>query len=237
MTNDGIKTVCFPPGQKPDDNEFDGGWFDRCVTKDADGTYKINPACNSGGGDDNGDNTSDDWFDRCVYKDASGTYKMKPECIGGSGGGSGTGEGGSDYSDALAGIIGKLDEISGALNGGGSGSGGTGDGDGEGTGGSWSGDGGFGSLDGVEGMDKGEEDVKGVLDGLMTSINNNETIRLIKGHKYIETSSPVCTYSFSLWSHTFDISFCNYEGILRKLGHVLFGLVTLMGFIHVVRSI
>ena len=86
-------------------------------------------------------------------------------------------------------------------------------------------------------MDKGEEDVKGVLDDLMDSINNNATIRLIKGHKYIETSSPVCTYSFSLWGHTHDISFCEYESILRKFGHVLFGLVSLLGFIHVVRSI
>jgi hypothetical protein len=86
-------------------------------------------------------------------------------------------------------------------------------------------------------MDKGEDDLKGTLDGLMKSINDNETIKLIKGHKYIKTSSPVCTYSFSLWGHTQHISFCEYEDILRKLGHVLFGLVTLMGFLHVVRSI
>lgn len=239
--------ICGPPGGGKPDTDFSDDWYSRCVYQDGNGTWKIKPECSDGGldpGDGGGGETSDGWFDRCVYKDANGTYKMKPECIGGSGSGSGSGDGsgGSDYSDALAGILGKLDEISGALGGngsGGSGSGGTGSGSGDGDGsggGSWSGDGGMGSLDKVEGMDKGEEDVKGVLDGLMSSINNNETIKLIKGHTYIKTSNPVCTFSFTVWGKTVTVSFCEYEGILRKLGHVLFGLIGIMGFVNVVRS-
>jgi len=146
---------------------------------------------------------------------------------GGNGGGTiiGGGGNGQDYSSILNDILNQLGDINNALNGNGEGSG------------TWSGDGGLSGLDGVEGMDKGEDDLKGVVDALIKSINDNETIKLIKGHRYIKTSSPVCTYSFTIWGHTQQISFCEYEDTLRTLGHVLLGLVTLMGFMHVVRTI
>ena len=118
--------------------------------------------------------------------------------------------------------------------GGGTGGDGKGDGEEEGT---WSGDGGFGGLGSLDGMDKGYDDAKGTLDGLIDAIRQNETIRLIEGHRYISTSDATCTYSYSLWGHTQEFSFCEYGDTLRTFGHVLLGLITLMGFVYVVRMI
>ncbi len=120
--------------------------------------------------------------------------------------------------------------------GGGTGGGGTGDGGDNGGGGTFSGDGGWGAVDGLDGMGKGEEDLKGLVDGLLDGLMKNETVQIIKDHKYITIVAPKCYLEFHLWGRRYQISFCEYEQALRKFGDILFGLVSVLGFIYVLRS-
>ena len=171
---------------------------------------------------------------------------------GGVGGGDGDGEGDGDGDEDGEGE-GDGDEDGegegdGEGGGNGGGGGGGGGGSGEGTGGkgdgeedgddlgSWSGDGGLSGIDGIDGMDKGKDDLKDMVDGFMDKLESNKTIQIIKGHRYITTSSATCKASFFVFGQTINISFCEFESSIRTFGNLLFGLMTILGFIYVLRS-
>lgn len=120
---------------------------------------------------------------------------------------------------------------------GGGGTGGNGDGDGDGVNVEpWTGDGGLGGLGSIEGMDKGVSDLEELVSDIMKGLMDNDTIRIIKGHKYITTTNAKCDLDITLFRRGHKISFCQYEEVLRRFGHILFGLISIMGFIYVLRS-
>ena len=155
---------------------------------------------------------------------------------GGGDGGGGTGGGGTGGGDGGGGTGGGG---SGGGDGDDSGDGdngsGTGDGDGDDSG-TYSGDGGMGSIDGLDGMDKDGDSLKGLFDDLIDGLMNSDTVQAIKGHRYISVESANCNWEFTFWKHRYQISLCHYETELRKFGNILFGLVSLFGFIYVLRS-
>jgi len=85
-------------------------------------------------------------------------------------------------------------------------------------------------------MEKGENDLYALIGSIIDSLKNNSTMNAIKGHQYITVSNPVCYMNINIMGHSRQISFCEYEEALRRMGHILFGIISLIGFIHVIKS-